>query len=56
MEFNWKKIELSDKDVIQGYYRRAKLQNCESTFANNYLWAPHYKIRYTPMQKTGNFS
>ena len=47
MEFNWKKIELSDKDVIQGYYRRAKLQNCESTFANNYLWAPHYKIRYT---------
>lgn len=46
MEFNWKKIELSDKDIIQGYYAREKSGNCEATFANNFLWAPHYKTRY----------
>lgn len=46
MEFNWKKIELSDKDIIQGYYAREKSRNCEATFANNFLWAPHYKTRY----------
>jgi len=50
MEFDWKNIELSDKDIIQGYYRQAKLMNCESTFANNYLWAPHYKIRYAVIE------
>lgn len=46
MEFQWKKIELSDKDVIQGYYQQEKSRNCEFTFANNFLWAPHYEIRY----------
>ena len=46
MEFNWKSIELSDKEIIQSYYRQEKSRNCEFTFANNYLWAPHYEIRY----------
>lgn len=46
MEYNWKSIELSDKEIIQSYYRQEKSRNCEFTFANNYLWAPYYEIRY----------
>ncbi len=46
MELNWKNIELADKDIINGYYRQEKSRNCEFTFANNFLWAPHYEIRY----------
>lgn len=46
MEFNWKNIDLSDKDIIQSYYNQERSRNCEFTFANNYLWAPHYEIRY----------
>lgn len=50
MEINWKQIELSDRDLIQGYYRQAKSLNCESAFANNYLWAPHYNMRYAVIE------
>ncbi len=47
MELNWKKIELTDREIIQSYYRNEKLRNCEAAFANNYLWAPHYDMVYT---------
>lgn len=47
MDFNWKKIELSDRDTIQKYYLEEKSRNCEATFANNFLWAPHYDMLYT---------
>ncbi len=46
MDIQWKMIALSDKELIDGFYRQEKLRNCEATFANNYLWAPHYEIRY----------
>lgn len=51
MEFNWKKIELSDKELIQGYYKREGSGNCEATFANNFLWAPHYRTRYAVIEE-----
>ena len=50
MEFNWKKIELSDKDIIQKYYKWENAGSCELTFANNYLWAPHYGVEYTVIE------
>lgn len=46
MEIHWKKIELSDKELIQKYYRQEDAGSCEATFANNYLWASHYGVRY----------
>lgn len=50
MDFNWKKIELSDRETIQKYYLEEKSRNCEATFANNFLWAPHYDMSYTIME------
>lgn len=50
MDIQWKMIALSDKELIEGFYRQEKLRNCEATFANNYLWAPHYEIRYAVVE------
>ncbi len=46
MNIPWKKIELEDRDVITSYYTKDPLPSCEGTFANNYLWAPHYPITF----------
>ena len=46
MKIHWKKIELSDKDLIQNYYKQQNVGSCEATFANNYLWASHYDVRF----------
>lgn len=50
MEFHWKKIELSDRERISGYYREENAGSCELTFANNYLWASHYQVRYAVIE------
>lgn len=46
MEITWKKIALQDKEEIGSYYKKMPIRNCEFTFANNYLWAPFYQIRW----------
>ena len=46
MRIQWKELKLSDRDVIEGYYAREPVRNCEFTFANNYLWKPYYPIFY----------
>lgn len=50
MEFHWKKIELSDRERISEYYRAENTGSCELTFANNYLWASHYQVRYAVIE------
>ena len=44
MGIHWKELQLSDRDVIERYYEREPVRNCEFTFANNYLWKPYYPI------------
>ena len=46
MEINWKKLGMEDREIIGQYYGMEPVRNCEFTFANNYLWAPFYDIRY----------
>lgn len=50
MEIAWKTIELSDQELIRSYYRQENTGSCEATFANNYLWAAHYGVRYAIIQ------
>lgn len=50
MKIHWKKIELSDKELIQDYYKQENVGSCEATFANNYLWASHYGVRYAILE------
>lgn len=46
IEMNWNKITLEDKPVIDRFYKIQDSANCETTFANNWLWAPHYEVKY----------
>lgn len=46
MRIPWKELELSDRALIERYYDREPVRNCEFTFANNYLWKPFYPIYF----------
>ncbi len=50
MEINWKELGMEDKGIITHYYDMEPVRNCEFTFANNYLWAPFYEIRYAVVE------
>lgn len=50
MDITWKTIELSDRETIQAYYRQEDTGSCEAAFANNYLWAAHYGVKYTILE------
>ncbi len=45
-EIQWKQITMEDEALIKGYYEQEQSRSCEFTFANNFLWSPHYKTRY----------
>lgn len=42
----WKELTLADKALINRYYDREPVRNCEFTFANNILWKPFYEVYY----------
>lgn len=44
MRISWKELQLSDRQLIENYYAKEPVRNCEFTFANNYLWKPFYPI------------
>lgn len=46
MEIKWKDISVEDKTEITNYYEEQQSKSCEATFANNYLWAPHYDVQF----------
>ena len=46
MQIEWKNITLEDKTIIDSYYKTNQSRSCERTFANNFLWAPHYHTMY----------
>lgn len=50
MEIIWKPITMEDREVIDSFYKIEQSRSCEATFANNYLWSPHYNIRYTILE------
>lgn len=50
MKIDWKRLELSDKHVIDSYYRKEQPQNCELTFANNFLWSPFSPISFAEVE------
>lgn len=52
MDIQWKNITLDDKDIITKYYKKEQSRSCENTFANNFLWAPHYGTKYAIVENT----
>lgn len=50
MKIQWKELQLSDRELIEGYYAKVPVHNCEFTFANNYLWKPFYPIFFSEVE------
>lgn len=44
MRLQWKELQLEDRELIESYYAKVPMRNCEFTFANNFLWKPFYPI------------
>ncbi len=51
MELIFKKPELSDKEMVDRYFRMSCNRSCEYTFANLYLWSRHYHVEYTRVEE-----
>lgn len=45
-----KKVELTDREIIQKYLSCKKDKCCDMTFANIYLWSRKYKVKYMFME------
>lgn len=50
MKIQWKELQLSDRELIESYYAKVPVHNCEFTFANNYLWKPFYPIFFSEVE------
>lgn len=46
MRIKWKKIEETDREQIESYFRREQSRNCEFTFGNNILWSQFYLTKF----------
>lgn len=46
MKIEWKTITLNEKELMRPYYEYEQSNSCEVSFANNYLWAPFYDVKY----------
>lgn len=47
MEITWKDITFEDKEILESFYRYKTSRGCELSFANNFLWAPHYETKWS---------
>lgn len=50
MEYEFKRPELEDKDLINFYFAKAPGRSCERTFVNVYLWSRHYGATFAVIE------
>ena len=50
MEYEFKRPELEDRDLINFYFPKAPGRSCERTFVNVYLWSRHYKVKFAVIE------
>lgn len=48
----FKRPELEDRELLDGYFKRYPSRSCERTFINVYLWSRHYKVKYAVIENT----
>ena len=51
-EFNFKRAELEDKEIISDYFRRYPSRSCERTFVNVFLWSRKYPVKWAVIDRT----
>lgn len=52
IEWNFKRAELEDKEIISDYLTRYPSRSCERTFVNVYLWSRKYPVTWTIVEQT----
>ena len=50
MEYDFKRPELEDKDLVNHYFFEAPGRSCERTFVNVFLWSRHYKVKFAVIE------
>lgn len=50
MNIEFRKPKLEDKEWINEYFKKERPQNCEYTFSNTLLWAPHYNMEFAVLE------
>ena len=50
MEYEFKRPELEDKELISSYFAKAPGRSCVRTFVNVYLWSRHYKVKFAVIE------
>lgn len=48
----FKRPELEDKKIVDGYFKRYPSQSCERTFINVFLWSRFYRVKYAIIENT----
>ena len=51
MEYDFKRPELEDKDLVNHYFFEAPGRSCERTFVNVFLWSRHYKVKFAVIEE-----
>ncbi len=52
MEIEFHKIELEDRERINGYLQKKRYRSCDLVFANIYLWSRKYPTQYAIVEDT----
>ena len=52
LEYDFKRPQLEDKEIIKHYFRHHTSRSCERTFVNVFLWARFYNVTYAVIEDT----
>lgn len=52
LEFNFKRTELEDKEIINHYLEKNNSRGCDFTFANIFLWSRKYPVKWAVIEDT----
>ena len=52
LEFDFKRPQLEDKEVISHYFKHHTSRSCERTFVNVFLWARFYNVTFAVIEDT----
>lgn len=50
MNLEFRQVELEDKELIDSYIKQQNSKNCSISFANIYLWQPHYHVSFAVVE------
>lgn len=51
-EWQFKKIEFEDRELIHSYFLKFPSRSCERTFGNTFLWSRYYPVAFAIIENT----